>query len=150
MYELATCRAENYLLKHRMSNCESTIEGLKQLVANITDKQLEIIGEMVEMRKKSIMPPKTITIDAWTSTIEDGVLDCIPNPESNDWNATSQATRVHSVFISPINSSDSDAEVEFAAPQVEYNMAINSMPSYNMLYTINEDIEPEDFPEDKD
>ncbi|XP_020797956.1 uncharacterized protein LOC110176075 [Drosophila serrata] len=59
MYELATCRAENYLLKHRMSNCESTIEGLKQLVANITDKQLEIIGEMVEMRKKSIMPPRS-------------------------------------------------------------------------------------------
>ncbi|KAH8240433.1 hypothetical protein KR038_006752 [Drosophila bunnanda] len=142
MYELATCRGENYLLKQRMTDCEATVQCLKVMVTNVSDKQLEIISQMVELRKNVSVPPKIATMDASTSTFEDGVLDYMPsNFESDEWNATSQAARA----FSPIVSSESGSEPEMDPPEVsEYNQGDDSMPSWTMLYTINEEVEPED------
>ncbi|KAH8238528.1 hypothetical protein KR032_008729 [Drosophila birchii] len=164
MYELATCRAENYLLKQRMLDCENTIQSLKQVVASVADKQLEIVSQMVELRKNFFVLPKVITMESSTSTSEDGVLEYMSYSESDDWNATSPATRVFSPYISPLASSESGSEIEVARPQEqeeeedeeegegegeqEYDLTSNSMSSWNILYTIKEEIEPEDAQEE--
>ncbi|KAH8291757.1 hypothetical protein KR054_000220, partial [Drosophila jambulina] len=75
--ELATYRAENCQLKEKLTECEATIRGLKQLVTRIAEKQVEILAELVELRKKCrtgpIPPAETSTLDTSTSTVEDGV-----------------------------------------------------------------------------
>ncbi|XP_030371696.1 uncharacterized protein LOC115621983 isoform X2 [Scaptodrosophila lebanonensis] len=51
--ELASCRAENWLLKKKLHDYEITIENLEQLVATVVDKQHHILGEMFELRQKN-------------------------------------------------------------------------------------------------
>ncbi|KAH8287454.1 hypothetical protein KR054_007856 [Drosophila jambulina] len=141
-YELATCRAENFLLRQRMAECEATIQSLKQMVASIADKQVEILGEVVEMRNCGQMPVKSHT-DSATSTAQD-VSTEQEQVQSDDWNSSSQSTLVFSPYISPQASSDSD---ELDARQEEYDLVTHTMPVWSILYSIKEEIEPDDSQE---
>ncbi|XP_020813376.1 uncharacterized protein LOC110188130 [Drosophila serrata] len=77
--ELATYRAENSQLKEKLTECESTIDSLKQLVARIASKQVEILAELVELRKKchsvSTTSGEINTLDTSTSTVDDDTPD---------------------------------------------------------------------------
>ncbi|XP_017036355.1 uncharacterized protein [Drosophila kikkawai] len=75
--DLTTCRAENSQLKEKLTESEATIQRLKRLVTKIAEKQVVIVGELVELRRKcraaSVMQPETL--DTSTSTVEDGMLE---------------------------------------------------------------------------
>ncbi|XP_070144700.1 uncharacterized protein [Drosophila kikkawai] len=135
LYELASCRAENYLLKQRMTECEATMQSLKQMVATIADKQLEILGEVKELRK-NCAPSKIQIVDSSTSTVHDG---CMPDSDSDDWNS-----QVFSPYFSPLASSDPELD----PPLEQYDLGRNRGPAWSILYSIKEENEQEDSQED--
>lgn len=86
------------------------------MVATIADKQLQILGEVVEMRKENraaaMTPPGISTLDSSTSTVQDDIPDWdgyMPDTDSDDWDSpvSSQSSRAFSPYISPLGTSDS-------------------------------------------